>query len=150
MILKKKGETFDVYSLEVSYKELQAIQAACSECGDPIGDEVARGLDWYFANIVPPPGMEEHPSKAKTADELLPDAGGDGDAGPIDGGGAPGAEPALGSPEVGAEMGAPDDGGELPPADDEPIGGGAPAPDAAPAPGTPPEEEEVDTLLPKA
>lgn len=78
-VLKKKNETFDNYVLDVSYAELMAIKAAGESAGDPIADELAKSIGWYLSNIVPPPGVEEHPSKAAKddpeVDELLPDGG---------------------------------------------------------------------------
>lgn len=76
MVIKKKSGTFDVYTCELSFKELQAFQAAGRESGDPVADEASKAIEWYFANEVPPPGVDEHPSKAAKeksdeADKLL-------------------------------------------------------------------------------
>lgn len=72
----KKTEGYDSYRADVSYAELMAIAAMGQTAGDPICDEISKSIEWHFAHEVPPPGMDEHPSKAaektgEPADELL-------------------------------------------------------------------------------
>jgi len=113
MFLKKKANSYDSYTAELSYAELMALQAAGEQAGDPIADEAAKAISWFFSHEVPPPGVDEHPSKAAKEDpeidDLLPD----------------GAEVEVTPPSAGNDM--------LPVAPTRP---------AAPN-GTPSEEEEV-------
>lgn len=128
-ILKKKNDTFDVYQLELSYTELMAIQAAGESAGDPVADELSKAISWYLSNLVAPPGVDEHPSKAAKddpeVDALLPDGaevevvpgGGGGD---LPAGGPRGVEgpPGAGAPEgrAGPEVAVDDEAEEMLPA----------------------------------
>ena len=58
MIVKKKSETFNNYTVELSFGELKAIyDLACRGSGAMV-DEIAANLEWYFKRI-PPPGADE-------------------------------------------------------------------------------------------
>lgn len=61
-ISKKRG--YSVYSAELSYAELIAIQAACAKDPNPVSDEMGKTIEWYVANDLPGPGEEEKPSEA--------------------------------------------------------------------------------------
>lgn len=108
-ILTKRKNTFDVYELELSYTELMAIQAMGETSGDPVTDELSKSIQWYLSSIVPPPGVDEHPSKASKddpeIDELLPD----------------GAEVEATPPGAGADMLPAPHVDSVPPGDDEEI-----------------------------
>lgn len=75
----KKTDGYDSYKADLSYMELMAIADACRQAGEPIADEVAKSIEWQFAHETPPPGVDEHPSKAAKEDPeidaLLPDGG---------------------------------------------------------------------------
>lgn len=149
MVVKKRSGTFDVYQVEMSFKELMAVKETGRGSGDPIADEISKGIDWYFANEVAPPGVDEHPSKAAEKNAEAGAGGGNGSGGadalgaeaddilpavePEGGepGGGPAGEPAGPGPENGQ-----DDLEDLPP------GGKPPSPE-------PSVEDEAEEFLPR-
>ncbi len=90
MFLKKKANSYDSYTADLSYAELMSLASAAEQSGDPIADESARAIQWFFAHEVAPPGVDEHPAKAAKEDpeidELLPD-GAEVEVAPPDAGG---------------------------------------------------------------
>ncbi len=126
MQIKKVKNSFNDYSVEMSWGQLMAIHAALEAShADPIADETFAELSWYLEN-VPGPGEDEEEIKAAKEAEQQQAAGGDGGDEGRDLG-ALGAEVPLDDPtaeesdvpvsEVGDEMpGGPSDGGsDLPP-----------------------------------
>ena len=98
MVIKKKAGTYDVYTLEVSFGELEAFRAGLeADHADPVRDEKLAEIAWYMDRI-PRPGEDEKEMKAATE------------------GGKPGEEgddvPIPMPP--GSEAGTPPDGGEHP------------------------------------
>jgi hypothetical protein len=117
VIVKKKSETFNNYTVELSFGELKAIyDLACRGSGAMV-DEIAANLEWYFKRI-PPPGADE-PEGGEGGGEGGPtiasvEQGGDG----LDGEG-PGEQPGPGEEE---EV-IPDEAPAEPSADTETRGG---------------------------
>lgn len=74
----KKSDGYDDYKVEMSFKELMAFKAAGQSCGDPIGDECAKAISWFFSSgDVPPPGVSKDDEKelkefGEEVDEILP------------------------------------------------------------------------------
>ena len=59
MKISKKTETFDMYSLELSYSQLLSVQAALKlHHADPVADELSHGVDWSLERL-PRPGEDE-------------------------------------------------------------------------------------------
>lgn len=69
MNIKKKGDSFDTYLLEISFTEMAAILTALeADHTGPVGDEVFAALKWYVSRL-PEPGSEETKLKHPEADE---------------------------------------------------------------------------------
>lgn len=75
MEIKKAGNSYNKYAMELSYGELEAINSAlASKHEGPVADELYNGLNWYFQRL-PKPGSEETKLKeldnpdAETSDE---------------------------------------------------------------------------------
>ena len=65
MIIKKKADTYNTYTLEVSWGQLQAFLAALqSDHADPVRDETMAELSWYM-DRVPGPGEDEEEIEAQ-------------------------------------------------------------------------------------
>jgi hypothetical protein len=65
MILKKKAKTFNDYTLEISFGQLEVIAASLEQDhSDPVADELHAELQWYMQR-VPGPGEEEEDLKAR-------------------------------------------------------------------------------------
>jgi hypothetical protein len=65
MVLKKKPKTFNDYTLEISFGQLEVIRAALDrDHADPVADELLAELGWYM-DRVPGPGEEEEDVKAR-------------------------------------------------------------------------------------
>lgn len=149
MELKKKSKTFNNYTLEISFGQLEVLMASLErDHADPVADELYAELQWYMQR-VPGPGEEENDQKAREegAVETGADTTGDveGEDVPIPmppvEGGVEGEEPSAppGAEEEGEEgdYGFPSGDEEL--ADPEGMEGG-------PEAGGPPSEEEEEEL----
>ena len=147
MKIKKVNNTFNDYSVELSWGQLNAIFAALEkDHADPLADELFAELGWYLEN-VPGPGEDEDAYKeAKEAEKQA-----------VEGGDEIGGEGSRDMEGVGQEIGGPGAGEDLegagPPAegvggDEEP--GGEPKPPrkpGGPGAGGGPEGPEADDLL---
>lgn len=116
MIIKKKKDTFNDYSVELSWGQLNAVYAALEkDHADPLADELFAELGWYLQNVPGPGEDEEEYKAAKDAEKQALEGGDD------MGGGAGGPDPEQLGQEV--QQGAPQEpeGAESPmPADNEP------------------------------
>lgn len=133
MEIKKKKNSFNEYTMEVSYGELEAIRnALSSNHTGPVADELYAGV-CYFLDRLDPPGVDsEEESKAAEGGDM-------------------GGEAPLGDESA-------DDILPAPPADDADINAAAGAPPGADAPAPPAEPSEAgdhainyddpDSLLP--
>jgi len=146
MKITKQAGTFNMYRLEASFGELDAIrQALEKDHSGAVGDELYHTIDWYWKdNHMPFPGQEEEDikkdkEKAKNAAEGTDEEGG-GELGleapPEDGAGDEGLEGAEGEGDSLLDLGDgvhPDEGGEgasFSPAEEEGNDLGLPAPPA--------------------
>lgn len=115
MIIKKKADTYNTYTLEVSWGQLEAFRAALeADHTDPVRDETCAELAWYMDRI-PGPGQEE---KEIEAQQKMAKQGGQ--PGAVEGEDIPipmppGSEAGT-SPETGAN-------GTPPPSEEEMAGG---------------------------
>lgn len=141
MVVKKKAKTFNDYTLELSYGQLEALMASLErDHADPVADELYAELQWYMQR-VPGPGEEEDDQKAREEGAVETGAAPAGDVAgedvpipmpPAEGGveGEEGMTPPGAEGEAGAEAeGAPGAEGELtaPPGEEgagTPGGGG--------------------------
>lgn len=161
MILKKKAKTFNDYTLECSFGQLEAMMASLErDHADPVADELFAELQWYMQR-VPGPGEEEDEAKAREEGAVETGAATTGDVEgedvpipmPPAEGGAEGEEPPLppgAEGEAGAEGGAgAEDGGfeggenQLPPGEEAPPEG---APEGGFRGGAPGEGEDLSKL----
>jgi hypothetical protein len=63
--LKKKSGTYNTYTIQLSYGQIEALrQALESDHANPIGDELKALFDYYI-NSIPGPGEEEEDVKAR-------------------------------------------------------------------------------------
>lgn len=169
MVIKKKAGTYDVYTLEVSFGELEAFRTGLeADHADPVRDEKLAEIGWYMDRL-PRPGEDEKEMKAATEggvpggeddDVPVPMPPGTQAGTPPDGGEQPTFPPGeseevhteeAGLPEPGADGGADALGG----LDDPNAEGGAPKHEAprngARSPGGPggvPHEADMDKRLP--
>lgn len=128
MIIKKKKDTFNDYSVELSWGQLNAIFAALEkDHADPLSDELFAELGWYLQNVPGPGEDEEEYKAAKEAEKQALDAGDE------TGGAGGGPDPE----HLGQELEAPPEDGMMGPE-------GAESP--VPADNTPP-AEEADRML---
>lgn len=68
MEIKKKADSFNTYSVTLSFGELQAVfQALAKHHADPIADEMFMGIKYYMERI-PGPG-EDDKDKDEEGDE---------------------------------------------------------------------------------
>ncbi len=82
MVIKKKKDTFNDYSVELSWGQLNAIHRALEqEHADPLADELFAELGWYLQN-VPGPGEDEEEYKAAKEAEKQATEMGQGGEGP--------------------------------------------------------------------
>jgi hypothetical protein len=58
MVIKKKNETFNLYTLEVSFGELKCLYDLSCQASGAMVDELRQNFSWYFKRL-PPPGAEE-------------------------------------------------------------------------------------------
>ena len=93
MVVKKRNETFNVYTIELSFGELKAFWELTKEGGGAMVDEMRANLEFYFERL-PPPGAE--PDEGKKDKEH----GKELDAKAVE-------EPAVEEPEHGAPVDAP-------------------------------------------
>lgn len=158
MILKKKSKTFNEYTLEISYGQIEAIVAALEQShAEVIADELLAEIRWYIAH-VPGPGEEEEDQKdreqgaaAAEEDFPIPMPPGQETTTPLSG-----VEKSALKPGQGSSKNA-----ELPPPGEEPgsglgggpedeAGGGLPDVTEPHGGGGPPEDElETDRRLPQ-
>jgi hypothetical protein len=122
MVIKKKKETFNDYSVEMSWGQLNAIYRALEkDHADPLADELFAELGWYLENVPGPGEDEEAYKEAKDAEREaitggaqpgMPDEGGrnpdligqeiDDEGGELEGAESPvGGEPEGGEEELG-------------------------------------------------
>lgn len=82
MVIKKKKDTFNDYSVELSWGQLNAVYRALeNDHADPLADELFAELGWYLQN-VPGPGEDEEEYKAAKEAEKEAVAAGQGGEGP--------------------------------------------------------------------
>jgi hypothetical protein len=63
--LKKKSGTYNTYTIQLSYGQIEALrQALEADHANPIGDELKALFDYYI-NSIPGPGEEEEDVKAR-------------------------------------------------------------------------------------
>jgi hypothetical protein len=63
--LKKKSGTYNTYTIQLSYGQIEALrQALEADHANPIGDELKALFDYYI-NSIPGPGEEEEDLKAR-------------------------------------------------------------------------------------
>lgn len=63
--LKKKSGTYNTYTIQLSYGQIEALrQALEADHANPIGDELKALFDYYI-NSIPGPGEEEDDVKAR-------------------------------------------------------------------------------------
>lgn len=124
MEIKKKSGTYNVYSLTVSWGQLEAIRDALAlNHADPLADELFEELSWWLAGQVPLPGEDKsEKEKSDEQEEERADA-------------EDNAEAALDLPDV------PDEAFDDEPGDEAPE----PKPDAKPQPDG--ANESADDLL---
>jgi len=73
MLVKKKTDTYNTYTLEISYGQLEAFRAALeADHTDSTRDETLAELAWYMDH-VPGPGEEEEDTEAKEKGDLIGD-----------------------------------------------------------------------------
>ena len=145
MKIKKVSDTFNTYSVELSFGQLVAMRNALEkDHSDPLSDEIYAEINWYLQN-VPGPGEDQEAFKAerdaakKTKDEAGDEVSGE-DAPATDTeleAGLP-APPSDDEEDLGAPMGTTGDEGDEGGGGDE---GGEGAVDAGPK--LSPEEREV-------
>lgn len=127
MMIKKKKDSFNDYSVELSWGQLNAIyQALEQDHADPLADELFAELGWYLQNVPGPGEDEEEYKEARQAEKA--------------------------ATEGGTEPGGPDQellGTEVkgPPEDEEPGAAGGPDGAKSPSPIQKPEAEEADRFL---
>jgi hypothetical protein len=136
MVIKKKKDTFNDYSVEMSWGQLNAAYRALEKAhADPLADEMFAELGWYLQN-VPGPGEDEDEYKAaKDAEKQSMETG------------QAGEEPDNGE-LVGQEVQSPE--GEVSTGEEVPGSEGPVGPDVAEEPpmhGEREEPTEADTLL---
>jgi len=69
MDIKKKNESFNTYTITLSFGEMQAIYTALAKGhADPIADEMFMGLKYYMERL-PGPG-EDEPEKDEEGNEV--------------------------------------------------------------------------------
>jgi len=144
MELKKKAKSFNNYTLELSFGQLEAIVASLErDHADPVADELFAELQWYIQR-VPGPGEEEEDTKAREEGAVETGATATGDVegedvpipmppteGAVDNEEPslpPGAEGAEGGEDMGGELDSPEGmadylgaGSEEPPAEGEDL-----------------------------
>jgi len=127
MIIKKKAKTFNDYSVEMSWGQLNAIYAALEgNHADPLADELYAELGWYLQNVPGPGEDEEEYKQAREAEKQAVEGGEEGIA-------------TEGNPDL---LGQEVPGGEEGEGAGEPEGAGSPVP-----PERPDENSEADELL---
>ena len=71
MKIKKVNNTYNVYSMELSWTELEALQARLEkDHSGPAADDLYQTIDWYLKNNLPQPGEDD-----KKKDDEAPAAG---------------------------------------------------------------------------
>lgn len=98
MIIKKKKGSYNDYSVELSWGQLNAVYRALEkDHADPMADELFAELGWYLQNVPGPGEDEEEYKEAKEAEKQSAEMGEEG--------GMPGEgrNPDLIGQEVGAE-----------------------------------------------
>jgi hypothetical protein len=139
MMIKKKKDSFNDYSVELSWGQLNAIYRALEQDhADPLSDELFAELGWYLENVPGPGEDEEEYKEAKDAEKEA-----------MAGGMDPNAEGGRDMDLVGQEVGA--EGSEAP-GTEEPEGAEAPIegegqPEPEPAEGARGAGGEADQLL---
>jgi hypothetical protein len=70
MKIKKVSSTYNTYSVEMSFGQLEAIRnAMANDHADPLADELYAELTWYLDNIPGPGESEEDLKAAEEAEE---------------------------------------------------------------------------------
>ncbi len=113
MIIKKKAETYNTYTVELSWGQLQAFaQALEADHTDPVRDETLAELRYYMDRI-PGPGEDEKDENVENGDDsALPMPPGS-DMGPEDKGG-------LSFPPDETDSALPEPDSDMPPEDSMP------------------------------
>lgn len=79
MVVKKKAGTYNTYSLEVSWGQLNAFfHALEQDHADPLADETFAEIQWYLQNVPGPGEDEEEYKEAKEAEKQAIEGGDDG------------------------------------------------------------------------
>jgi hypothetical protein len=79
MKIKKVNQTFNTYSVELSWGQLNAIYRALEpDHADPLADELFAELGWYLQNVPGPGEDEEEYKEAKDAEKEALAGGGEG------------------------------------------------------------------------
>jgi len=79
VIVKKKKDTFDGYTVELLWGDLAAIHRALkADHADPESDRIFASLSWYMDNVPKPGEDEEQASKADKAEKEAKDSGEEG------------------------------------------------------------------------
>lgn len=67
MEIRKKTDSFNMYTLTVSYGELTALKQALGGEGHSgvEADEMLAAINWYLANTVPGPGEDKEDLEAR-------------------------------------------------------------------------------------
>ena len=100
MEIKKVAETYNTYSLKISWGQLNALYRAMeSNHADPLEDELFAELGFYLQNVAPPGESPEEFKAAKDAEKEAADAGDETGIPNEDGG----RDPELIGKEIGAE-----------------------------------------------
>jgi hypothetical protein len=137
MVIKKKKDTFNDYSVELSWGQLNAIYRALEQDhADPLADELFAELGWYLQNVPGPGEDEEEYKEAKDAEKQA-----------IEGGEEAGMPGEQRNPDlIGQEIGAEEPEGAEGPVEGQPAPGGEEMPQAG-EPAERPEAAEADQFL---
>lgn len=72
MEIKKVNDTFNMYTIKLSYGELTAMRNALqSSHGEPVADEMSQAIEWYMNENLPGPG-EDKKDKEEEKEEAMP------------------------------------------------------------------------------
>lgn len=76
MVIKKKKDTFNDYSVEMSWGQLNAAYRALEKAhADPLADEMFAELGWYLQNVPGPGEDEEEYKQAREAEKQSMETG---------------------------------------------------------------------------
>lgn len=69
MEIKKKNESYNTYTLTLSFGQMEAIlNALATDHTGPVADELYAELEWYMSRL-PKPGEDEKEEKAEAGGE---------------------------------------------------------------------------------